>query len=305
LRRAFAVLSALSGFLTPRRRERAKNGEKWAKFGGETGEKQRWLSGVGGSGDWMDAIGPPAALGGGPSACAFKTQAAAMKSCRHCGSDSGQFGCGPRNGSGSGPWKLFCPFAGIWWPRIFAARAQESARFFAKYRSLGGELDELVQDTELGEASWLTAHLIPSPAAGFRDPAGCLHERFRLIEEDSRFASDLATLVKRGFLPGNTSEPGWLQRSIGTVVPTNRTLNQIVFDQFVGERWSQGWSQAYFEPARQVFPAVQMSNVSAALFLWLFSSQKSKSDELLRTVWLLQRERGPGDRQSGSSVLRR
>ena len=49
LRRAFAVLSALSGFLAPRRRERAKNGEKWAKFGGETGEKQRWLSGVGGS----------------------------------------------------------------------------------------------------------------------------------------------------------------------------------------------------------------------------------------------------------------
>ena len=47
LRRAFAVLSALSGFLAPRRRERAKNGEKWAKFGGETGEKQRWLSGVG------------------------------------------------------------------------------------------------------------------------------------------------------------------------------------------------------------------------------------------------------------------
>ena len=42
-RRSFA----LSGILAPRRRERAKNGEKWAKFGGETGEKQRWLSGVG------------------------------------------------------------------------------------------------------------------------------------------------------------------------------------------------------------------------------------------------------------------
>ena len=46
-RRSFA----LSGFLAPRRRERAKNGEKWAKFGGETGEKQRWLSGVGHSCD--------------------------------------------------------------------------------------------------------------------------------------------------------------------------------------------------------------------------------------------------------------
>eukprot|EP01045_Picozoa_sp_COSAG04_P015101 COSAG04_NODE_1171_length_7953_cov_12.437993_5_plen_190_part_00 len=42
-RRSFA----LSGFLAPRRRERAKNGGKWAKFGGETGERQRWLSGVG------------------------------------------------------------------------------------------------------------------------------------------------------------------------------------------------------------------------------------------------------------------
>jgi len=49
LRRAFAVLSALSGFLAPRRRERAKNGVKWAKFWGEMVEKQRWLSGVGGS----------------------------------------------------------------------------------------------------------------------------------------------------------------------------------------------------------------------------------------------------------------
>ena len=42
-RRSFAI----SGFLAPRRRERAKNGVKWAKFGGETAEKQRWLSGVG------------------------------------------------------------------------------------------------------------------------------------------------------------------------------------------------------------------------------------------------------------------
>ena len=40
---------ALPGFLAPRRRERAKNGGKWAKFGGEMVEKQRWLSGVGGS----------------------------------------------------------------------------------------------------------------------------------------------------------------------------------------------------------------------------------------------------------------
>ena len=46
LRRTFAVLSALSGFLAPRRRERARNGGKWAKFGGETAEKQRWLSGA-------------------------------------------------------------------------------------------------------------------------------------------------------------------------------------------------------------------------------------------------------------------
>ena len=37
LRRSFAV----SSFLAPRRRERAKNGVKWAKFGGETAEKQR------------------------------------------------------------------------------------------------------------------------------------------------------------------------------------------------------------------------------------------------------------------------
>ena len=39
-RRSFA----LSGFLAPRRRERAKNGVKWAKFGGETAEKQRWVT---------------------------------------------------------------------------------------------------------------------------------------------------------------------------------------------------------------------------------------------------------------------
>ena len=37
--------------MAPRRRERAKNGVKLAKFGGETAEKQRWLSGVGHSCD--------------------------------------------------------------------------------------------------------------------------------------------------------------------------------------------------------------------------------------------------------------
>ena len=41
-RRSFA----LSGFLAPRRGERARNGVKWARFGAETGEKQRWLSGA-------------------------------------------------------------------------------------------------------------------------------------------------------------------------------------------------------------------------------------------------------------------
>ena len=46
----------LSGFLAPRRRERAKNGGKRAKFGGETGEKQRWLSGVGGSIEMVSSI---------------------------------------------------------------------------------------------------------------------------------------------------------------------------------------------------------------------------------------------------------
>ena len=39
LRRFFRRSFALSGFLAPRRRERAKNGVKWAKFGGETAEK--------------------------------------------------------------------------------------------------------------------------------------------------------------------------------------------------------------------------------------------------------------------------
>jgi len=33
---------ALSGFLAPRRRERAKDGVKWAKFGGETAPKPRY-----------------------------------------------------------------------------------------------------------------------------------------------------------------------------------------------------------------------------------------------------------------------
>ena len=39
----------MSGFLAPRRSEQAKNGVQWAKSGGETAEKQRWLSGVGDS----------------------------------------------------------------------------------------------------------------------------------------------------------------------------------------------------------------------------------------------------------------
>ena len=37
----FRRLFALSGFLAPRRRERAKEGVKWAKFGGETAPRPR------------------------------------------------------------------------------------------------------------------------------------------------------------------------------------------------------------------------------------------------------------------------
>ena len=40
--------------------------------------------------------------------------------------------------------------------------------------------------------------------------------------------------------------------------------NQLLMNQLVAEFWAQGWSSAYFEQAREFFPAVQVSDYAVA-----------------------------------------
>ena len=82
----------------------------------------------------------------------------------------------------------------------------------------------------------------------------------------------LRQLRERGFQPGDTSTAGYLGRALGNCTSLNPTAgsrrtsrNQQIWDGLAEERTAKYWSRAYFEPAREAYPAIKASDYGSAL----------------------------------------
>ena len=160
-----------------------------------------------------------------------------------------------------------CAFVGIWFTHTAARLKAENGAYFAAYKQAGGELDHILQDSEIGESEWATT-IQPATAS-----AACVHERWLAIQTDRRWPAALAALKARGFEPGDVSQPAYLATAMADNGSAtlhgaygNFSKNQVLFNQFVYEKIAGWYSEAFFEPARAHFPAIQASNYGFALF---------------------------------------
>ena len=130
-----------------------------------------------------------------------------------------------------------CPFPGIWWPHGTAALTAASTQYFRAFAAAGGVIDELVQDTEIGEDHW------SSKITGDTSEQAmlCANLRWAAIEADPRWPQALSELEARGFAMG----AGQTLAEAMNVSSLNRarshgevggwTRNQAVLNQFVLE----------------------------------------------------------------------
>ena len=133
-------------------------------------------------------------------------------------------------------------------------------RFLATYRATGGLLDEIVQDSELNamKSSALAAPNVPPP---------CALARWDAVSADRRWPALLKELSALGFdMASNgsafsTEHP--LAAAMGWPSPIGASplsRNQVIWNILTQRRMSSAWSQAYYMPARRLFPAVKASD---------------------------------------------
>lgn len=162
-----------------------------------------------------------------------------------------------------------CAFTGIWFDKSMAKLRSVSEEYFAEYKRLGGSLEHMLEDSELGEPSWATSNIQNAKASH-----ACIQERWLAIQTDSRWPAVLSTLKIRGFNPGNVYTANYLATAMAPINTTklplhgwiNYTMNQAIFDEWMWVRMGRYWSDAIFQPARAHFPKVQHSNFGFYLF---------------------------------------
>jgi hypothetical protein len=99
-------------------------------------------------------------------------------------------------------------FSGIWWDEAVLKRRTQSLEFFGALKTAGGQLDDLVQDSE--ESSWGMQVPQPTPASvNNATVQRCMRARWTAIQNDVRFRNVLPALTALGFT-ANFSAPEWL-----------------------------------------------------------------------------------------------
>jgi hypothetical protein len=161
--------------------------------------------------------------------------------------DDGQLLKGPPGGP-----KHHVPWSGIWWDGTGMDGLQhQSEKFFAEYSRLGGELDEIVQDTELGAFNtWTMDGSLASTPAG----RACGIARWTAIQDDSRWPPILAELLRRGFEIDDRSKPHYLAECV------HKHNNENIWNALMVERAVAYWDRAVYAPARRHFPSLRGSD---------------------------------------------
>ena len=148
------------------------------------------------------------------------------------------------------------PWPGVWADHAAARLGAQSELLFKAYSEAGGELDEIIQDTELGplfSSAYVAFSMEPSPAAD-----ACARERWNAIANDARFPPVLEELVNRG-LRVNLSASQFLADAMAAGnADTER--QRIIWDSVMMERAALVWETAFIQPARKFFPRLTGSN---------------------------------------------
>jgi hypothetical protein len=176
----------------------------------------------------------------------------------------------------------------LWIGEAIATLANQSARFFAQYHRLGGQLDELVQDSEeytgaiffatpgfmlLRSESGGPATTNPKALAKYGSADNItktLRRGWLQIQRDVRFPPLLAELKSLG-LAVNDSDPEYLASAMlpfseGALqqaqLPRAQggNINRAIWNAWFMERRSKAWAAAFLAPARKYFPAAAASN---------------------------------------------
>ena len=167
-------------------------------------------------------------------------------------------------------------FTGVWWDHAAAELRAEATAYFSAFAEAGGELDEIVLDTEMIESHWARV-VAPKMKLWYPNkklPASyptvsdrCARARWLAIQTDRRFPELFEELRSRGFT-ANTSHPEYLAIAMGmyTRAPVLSTyemsdsMNQAVWNTVVSEKLAGFWSSALLDAGRKFFPKLRASN---------------------------------------------
>ena len=178
------------------------------------------------------------------------------------------------------------PWPGIWLDHAAARLGAQSALFFKEYAKLGGQLDEIVLDTEIGPfLTWGVADNFHHDTLAAQK---CATARWTAIQNDKRFPAVLAELLKRGLALGDCqrskdgtataactaaaqTDPLYLAKAmkfVKTETTKEPLTNRNVWNALAFEREVAFWEVAIFKAAKQYFPHVRGSD-------WLYNKWSS------------------------------
>ena len=150
----------------------------------------------------------------------------------------------------------------VWWDNSMAALKAQATKFFAAYKAAGGQLDEIMQDSEQGLTTYNLFDWFGDPSNA--TVAECLAERWDTLAADPRWPPLLAELRRRGFETDPTvgGADDYLSRAMRFSLDQGSLYarNRMVFNRLMGERGAQYWNDALFAPARRAFPHLRYSD---------------------------------------------
>jgi hypothetical protein len=187
----------------------------------------------------------------------------------------------------SGPWP------GIWLDHAAARMGVQSELFFAEYKKAGGQLDEVVLDTELGWLGFDTWEIAdnwanPGTPDGGPTPGNvrCAAAHWAAIQNDKRFSEVLKMMQAHGFDAGNRSAPNWLAHAMAFTKDQTKDLNRRVWQAVQMERAAEYLDTMIVGAAKRHFPAVRVANLGWQMYTEQYCIPDSNSWLFCRTLGL-------------------
>ena len=146
-------------------------------------------------------------------------------------------------------------FTGLWWDHGAAQIAIDWAVTLATLKKMGATtMDFITIDTEcdmdaFSVTSWRREY---NPAL----TPECSDQYFDSIQNDKRFHTVYAELIRHGFVAGDTTKPHWLRDALPWNASNDFNNNLAAWQAVTRAMISAYKTKAYFVPARTAYPAL-------------------------------------------------